>query len=121
MKPANPRRANGHRRRQLKARIHAEETHCVICGQYVDKTLGRIPGQHSPNCNTTDCTGCAWHPRSPVIDESIPVARGGSPYDRANTGLAHRDCNAIKGDRTLAEHAARHQPAPTSVTNLVTW
>ncbi len=32
-------RANGHRRRQLVARVMVEEDHCIICGELVDKTL----------------------------------------------------------------------------------
>ena len=105
----NARKANGHRRRQLKQRVFTEEDRCIICDQPVDKTLGQLP----------DGT---WHPRSPVIDEDIPVSRGGSPTDRSNCHLAHRDCNAEKGDRTLAEHAARHNSrTDPTVTCLVDW
>ena len=105
----NVRKANGHRRRQLKQRVYVEEDRCIICEQLVDKTLGQLP----------DGT---WHPRSPVIDEDIPVSRGGSPTDRSNCHLAHRDCNAEKGDRTLAEHAARHNSrTDPTVTCLVDW
>ena len=113
--------ANGHRRRELRARVLAEETHCVICGAWVDKTLGKISGEHGPNCATPDCPGCAWHPRAAVVDEDIPRVRGGSPTDRANCHLAHRDCNRLKGDRTLAEHAARQQPGAVTTTTLVAW
>ena len=31
----NPRQANGHRRRQVRAAVLAEETHCAICGTEV--------------------------------------------------------------------------------------
>jgi hypothetical protein len=96
----NARKANGHRRRQLKQRVFTEEDRCIICEQLVDKTLGQLP----------DGT---WHPRSPVIDEDIPVSRGGSPTDRSNCHLAHR---------TLAEHAARHNSrTDPTVTCLVDW
>ena len=105
----NARKANGHRRRQLKQRVYAEEDRCIICDQLVDKTLGQLP----------DGT---WHPRSPVIDEDIPVSRGGSPTDRANCHLAHRDCNRDKSDLTLAEYATRHQPnVGMQLTCLVNW
>nr|WP_175558405.1 hypothetical protein [Tessaracoccus bendigoensis] len=31
--------ANGARRRAIRARVLAEETHCIICGRWVDKEL----------------------------------------------------------------------------------
>ena len=113
--------ANGHRRRQLVARVMAEEDRCIICGQPVDKTLGKLRGQHGSKCTNPECTGCAWHPLSPVVDEDIPRSRGGLSTDRRNTHLAHRQCNADKGDRTLAEHAARRRPATMTTTTLVRW
>ena len=122
MATANPRKTNGHRRRQVRARVLAEETHCHICGQLVDKTLGKIPGQHTANCRDPDCTGCVWHPKSPVVDEVIPVSRGGSPYERSNCRLAHRDCNRDKWDLTPAEHRARqHATTAPTTTTLVDW
>lgn len=36
------------------------------------------------------------HPRSPVVDHVIPLARGGSDL-RVNVQLAHYRCNAVKG------------------------
>lgn len=68
----NPRNANGHRRRQLRARVLAEEDICWLCGSPVDKTL-KTP-----------------HPGSPEIDEIIPVSLGGDPLARSNCRLAHR-------------------------------
>lgn len=76
------RSANGHRRRQVRARVLAEETDCHLCGQPVDKTLPR------------------WLPGSPEVDEIIPVSLGGSPTDRANCRLSHRLCNVRKGNGT---------------------
>jgi 5-methylcytosine-specific restriction endonuclease McrA len=101
-----PHNANGHRRRRLTARVLTEEHTCALCGQPVDKTLTTITGQHGPRCRG-DCTGCARHPMSPVVDEDIPRARGGSPYQRSNCHLMHRRCNAWKATRTLAEARAR--------------
>ena len=57
----NPRRSNGHRRRELTARVKATEDVCALCGEPVDKTLHYL------------------EPRAGVIDEDIPVSRGGSP------------------------------------------
>ncbi len=81
--------ANGHRRRQVVARVKAEETRCALCGEYVDQTLHHLD------------------PRAAVIDEDIPRARGGSPYDRSNCHLMHRACNSWKGTMTLAEARAK--------------
>ena len=76
----NPRVANGHRRRQLRAQVLAEEDHCWLCGKFVNKDLPH------------------GLPDSPELDEVIPVSRGGSPYDRANIRLACRLCNQRRGN-----------------------
>lgn len=54
---------------------------CAICGYAVDKTLS------------------AFTPHSPEVDEIIPVARGGDPYDFSNLQLTHRKCNRQKSDK----------------------
>ena len=101
--------ANGHRRRQLVARVKAEETTCALCGGHVNQNTRGVPGQHKRGCNNRDCPGCIPHPMSPVIDEDIPRSRGGSPYDRDNCHLMHYQCNGWKGAMTLAE--AQHKRA----------
>jgi 5-methylcytosine-specific restriction endonuclease McrA len=73
---------NGHRRRQVRAQVLAEETHCWICGQVVDKTLHYLNGG------------------APQVDELLPVSLGGSPIDRTNCRLAHRNCNIRRGNGT---------------------
>lgn len=78
----NPRQANGHRRRGVRAQVLREESDCWLCGQPVDKGL-RTPD-----------------PMSPEVDEVIPVSLGGSPIDRANCRLAHRICNVRRGNGT---------------------
>lgn len=78
--PSNPRYKNGHRRRQLRQRILATETHCALCGLPVDKTL-------PPD-----------DPGAPEVDEIIPVSLGGDPLKRSNTQLAHRICNQRKSN-----------------------
>lgn len=97
----NPRSANGHRRRQLRQRVLASETHCAICGQPVDKTLTNVNGQHGPRCQG-QCTGCVPHPMRAEVDEIIPVSLGGSPYERSNCRLTHRICNQRRGNGTNA-------------------
>lgn len=98
--------ANGHRRRQIRARVLAEEGQCALCGGHVDKTLGVLAGQHGPRCKGGECAGCVPHPMRGEVDEDLPRSRGGSPYDRANVALMHRECNRRKGTRTIAEHRA---------------
>ena len=81
--------ANGHRRRQVRARVLAEEDLCALCDQPVDKSLP------------------VNHPRSAVVDEDIPRCRGGSQYRRSNCHLMHRDCNRWKSVMTLAQARAK--------------
>lgn len=94
---ANPRSANGHRRRQLRARVLAAYTHCALCGEYVDKTLPI----HDPG--------------APEVDEILPVSLGGDPLAWRNVQLAHRLCNQRKGNGTRQtpqpEQATPQQPA----------
>lgn len=113
--------ANGHRRRQLRARVLAEETHCALCGGHVDKTRGYLEGGHGPNCQGGTCTGCVPHPMRGEVDEDLPRSRGGSPVSRDNTSLMHRVCNQRKGTLTIAEWRARQQAKPKAPTNLVDW
>lgn len=97
---ANPRVANGHRRRELRRRVLAEETHCGICGGLVDKTLHHLD------------------PLAPEVDEILPVSLGGSPYERSNTRLTHRVCNQRRGNgkRERAEAAgARPQVVASDI------
>lgn len=136
--PTAAHNANGHRRRQLRARVLSEEGECALCGGRVDKTLTMLWGRHGPRCPGGDCRGCVPHDLRAEVDEDIPRSRGGSPYDRNNCRLLHRVCNRWKGDMTLAEaHAKRNghtltqdadgtwkltQPRePTRATNLVDW
>lgn len=124
--PTHSHNANGHRRRQLRARVLAEETHCALCGERVDKTLSMTPGKHGGRCAGGPCTGCIPHPRRAEVDEDLPRVRGGSPYDRSNCRLMHRECNRWKSTMTLAEaHAKRSSQAvqgtKKSITTLVDW
>lgn len=85
----NPRRTNGAARNRLRARIAARGEPCAICGRPIDYTLGYITdpktGKRRP------------HPMSFVVDEIVPVSRGGDPYDPNNTRPAHWICNARRG------------------------
>jgi 5-methylcytosine-specific restriction endonuclease McrA len=88
--PSPTRKRNGHRWRELERRVLAEETHCRLCDQPVDKARDR----------KTD-------PLAAAIDHLIPIHRGGPEYDRANAGLMHRGCNQWKATMTLAEARAK--------------
>lgn len=81
---ANKRYANGHRRRELRKRVLAEENDCGICGLPVDKTL-KTP-----------------HPMSAEVDEIVPFSLGGSAVERGNCRLTHRLCNQQRGNGTRA-------------------
>lgn len=104
---ANPRYANGHRRRELRKRVLAEETACGICGHPVDRTLRRTPDGKP-------------HPLSPEVDEIIPVSRGGNPLDRDNVRLAHRICNQRRGNGSRDQAAAAKTRA-TAVSTPTAW
>lgn len=88
MTKPNPRRQNGHRRNEVRARVLARDTHCWLCKKPVDKTL-------PPRLD-----------ESPEVHELIPVSRGGSAYDTSNCVLTHRACNRWIGNRTPDEVAA---------------
>ena len=84
----NPHNRNGHRRRQLAARIKATATHCALCNQPLN------PGATWPD------------PTCTVIDEDMPRVKGGNPLDPGNTNALHNRCNNWKGAMTLAEARA---------------
>lgn len=129
MAKPNLRSKNGHRRRELIARVRARDTHCALCGGWIDPTLTTIPGRHGPRCRREDCPGCVPHPLRGEVDEDVPVSRGGSPTSLDNCHLMHRACNQWKSDRTLAEARlalverragnapARQQPTITTTRN----
>ena len=55
------------------------------------------------------------HPQSFVLDELIPVPRGGDPLDPRNVRPAHWACNARRGDGTRGRGPTREalpQPWP---------
>ncbi len=79
---SNPRYRNGHRRREVQAYYRARRADCYICGRPIDYSL-RPPD-----------------PWSFVVDETVAIANGGRVC-KANSGPAHRWCNAVKGTHTL--------------------
>lgn len=95
--PANPRRANGHRRTRLRRVVAARGEPCAICGQPIDYSLP--PGD----------------PMSFELDEIVPVSRGGDPLDIRNVQPTHRICNERKGNRVDFRPLPRQVP-PTTTT-----
>lgn len=104
-KKANPRYANGNARRKIRARWKAIGAPCALCSKPIDYSLGYVvdaaTGKKRP------------HPMSFVVDEIVPVCRGGSPTDFENTRPAHWLCNARRGDGTKGKApTARPLPQP---------
>nr|DAE55154.1 MAG TPA: NinG protein [Caudoviricetes sp.] len=81
---SNPRRSNGHRRDALRRRVLGRGDPCWICGLPIDPS--------EPNLS----------PVQGVVDEVVPVSRGGSPYDPGNCRAAHRCCNAWRSSKPEA-------------------
>lgn len=70
--------------RRLCARVWAEESHCWVCGAWVDQSL-------PPN-----------HRLSRTLDHVVQLRDGGAPLDRQNARLAHRACNTARSNRLRA-------------------
>lgn len=85
---SNPRWASNERKK-LQARYRALGFPCALCGKPINYELGMIvdpvTGKRRP------------HPMSFVIDEIVPISRGGSPFTFENTRPAHWICNARRG------------------------
>lgn len=93
----DPRKANRKLRAALRAKVFAQSDVCGICGRPVDKTLP------------------AYHPLAPELDEIIPVARGGSPYELSNLQLVHRECNRRKGAKMVGDIDLKKIENPTPI------
>ena len=98
----NPRRANGSRRDKIRDRWRAIGAPCGICGKPIDYSLGMVTvnGKRRP------------HPMSFVVDEVVPVSKGGDPLDFDNTRPAHWICNARRGDGTRRKAFTAPLPQP---------
>ena len=77
----NPRYANGHARRKIRQRWKAIGAPCGICGGSIDYSLGFTidPETHKRKP----------HPMMFVVDEIVPVSKGGDPLAFDNTRPAH--------------------------------
>lgn len=93
----DPRKIHAGLRSALRRRVIATYDTCAICGHEVDKTLPYLD------------------PLAPEVDEIIPVARGGSPYDWDNLQLVHRICNQRKGSKMAGDIDLKKVENPTPI------
>ena len=93
----DPRKQYPALRASLRKRVLATYDTCAICGREVDKTLHYLD------------------PLAPEVDEIIPVARGGSPYDWDNLQLVHRVCNERKGSKMAGDIDIKKIENPTPI------
>lgn len=101
----NPRYANGSRRRNLRRRLLATQTHCAW--------------EHCPwPTEPFDTTVHYLDPKAPEVDELIPISLGGDPLSRTNTRLLHRSCNQKRGNGT---HTRLPAPPPAKPTTSRPW
>ena len=85
--------------RTLCAKVYADpdETHCIRCSNWVDKTLIFSP-QLPPELRR----------QARSVDHITPLDAGGAPLARDNVGIAHYGCNARHG----AQHRSSKTRAP---------
>lgn len=76
-----PRLRSGPGWKRMRQDVLDSETHCGICGGYVDRTV------------------LGTHPDAPSVDHIIPIDDGGDHLERSNVQLAHFGCNARKGQQ----------------------
>ena len=81
-------RGSYRKRQRIKKALAAVESVCWLCLEPLDFSV-------------TDRSD----PRFVVIDEELPVSKGGDPQQIANCHLVHRQCNARKGSRVLKRGA----------------
>ena len=81
-------RGSYRQRQRMKRALMAEQSDCWLCLEPLDF---EVPD--------------ARDPEFVVIDEEIPVSKGGRCDDKGNCNLVHRKCNARKGSRILPRGA----------------
>lgn len=104
MPSTNPRYLNSKARNQVRSRIKAMGLPCALCGKPIDYSLGFVDDPATGKRR--------MHPMAFVVDEIVPVSRGGSPIDMENCQPAHWICNARKGDGTRKGPPMWRDPLP---------
>jgi hypothetical protein len=113
---ANPRYANGHRRRQLRQRLLATAGRTTCTWGQDEADSGACPWPDEP----FDPSIHYLDDRAPEVDEIIPVSLGGDPLSRANARLLHRWCNQQRGNGTRTPTQATSKALGTPTTSR-TW
>jgi len=94
----NPRRVYPAKRDALRERVKQLGKPCALCGKPID--------YDAPYMITNPKTGKrSVNPMAYVLDEIIPVSKGGSPYDIANVQATHAMCNSRKGAKIIDNKA----------------
>lgn len=89
MSGGNPRRANGSRRDAIRARWRSIGDPCHICGKPIAYDLGMVEYVERDPRTGEEKVKRKPHPMSFVVDEIVPVSRGGDPLAFDNTRPAH--------------------------------
>lgn len=92
---SNARSKNGAARRNLRARFKAIGLPCALCGRPIDYSLSWYIDPRDGKRKK--------HPMSFELDDILPVALGGNPFDINNLQPAHRICNQKRGAGTKAQ------------------
>ena len=82
-------RRGGRQLARVREVVYSEESHCWLCGSWVDPALPRN------------------HERARSLDHVRPLSHGGAEFDRGNLRLAHRVCNSRRGDRVERKRHVR--------------
>ena len=106
----DPRWSNASKRKKDRRYWEGLQLPCAICGGEIDYTL--------PFYYTDEQGRQRVNPDAFVIDEIVPVARGGNPYDRTNQQPAHQRCNQAKSDKLPGEDM---QPRLGRIECLYPW
>lgn len=100
MPSSNPRYQNWKMRERVRRRTKDMGKPCGICGKPIDYSLGFMIDPRTGKKR--------MHPMAFVVDEMLPVSKGGSPIDIDNCQPAHWICNARKGNKTDRRMAVLH-------------
>ena len=86
---------------------------CAICGKPIDYELTTWTDPKDGKVKP--------HPMRFEVDEIIPVALGGSPFEWSNLQPAHRKCNQSKGKLTMAQQSVGNDPSAKSMQFMSVW
>ena len=103
-RPPRKGRGSWRRRARIRRALAATERVCWLCLDPLDWTIAD------------------WRdPDYVVIDEELPVSKGGDCLDIRNCHLVHAKCNLRKGSRILGRGAFADRPAPAPPRTSRKW